>query len=309
MTLNQILYFQRIAVLGNMGKAARELHISQPSLSVAIANLEKELNLTLFNRNGHNLEITPEGRTMLVHANKILAEFKAAQMHMQDLSSDRNLLIRIGCISPILWDLLPRVARAFIQEPGNAGMKFDFETDTTSVLMNMLREGRCDFLICSAYKDEGIQQSELLAEPYMMLCPPNTELPQTWKDLFAKGVIGFKEQTMASSEIFDMLSPHGIVPAYIHLAPDEASIASLVAHGFGCGIVPLVPFLKHYDLQIAPLPQPNTGMVRRIYVTKMRSHPPTGASRRFLRYLKTWVIENQHSLVSDICTPAAVPQA
>ena len=60
MTLNQLLYFQKIAAMGNMGKAAKALHISQPSLSVSISNLEKELNLSLFHRNGHNLELSAE---------------------------------------------------------------------------------------------------------------------------------------------------------------------------------------------------------------------------------------------------------
>ena len=298
MTFNQIIYFQKIAILGNMGKAARALHISQPSLSVSISNLEKELNLSLFHRNGHNLEITAEGKQLLLHANKILAELKATQMHMQDLSADRNIMIRIGCISPILWDLLPRVVRSFLMEPENKHMKLDFQTDTTSSLINMLREGSCDFLICSAYKDEGIQQTELLAEPFVLLCPPQAEIPESWEDLFSKGVIGFKEQTMAYYEIYNMLSPHGIVPSYIHIAPYEASIASLVAHGFGYGIVPLVPILKNYNIKIAPLPIPNKDMVRRIYITKLKSHPPVGATKRFLRYLKTWVAKNQQNITN-----------
>ena len=46
MTLNQMIYFQKIAELGNMGQAARALSISQPSLSVSISNLEKELITT-----------------------------------------------------------------------------------------------------------------------------------------------------------------------------------------------------------------------------------------------------------------------
>lgn len=296
MTFNQIIYFQKIAVLGNMGKAARALHISQPSLSVSISNLEKELNLSLFHRNGHNLEITAEGKQLLIHANKILAEMKATQIHMQDLSADRDIMIRIGCISPVLWDLLPRVVRSFLMQPGNRHMKLDFQTDTTASLINMLRDGSCDFLICSAYKDEGIQQTELLSEPFVLLCPPEAEIPASWDELFTKGVIGFKEQTMAFYEIYNMLSPYGIVPSYIHIAPDEASIASLVSHGFGYGIVPKIPFLKNYDLKIAPLPQPNQDMVRKIYITKLKSHPPIGATKRFLKYLKTWVTQQQEQI-------------
>lgn len=295
MTLNQILYFQKIAIIGNMGRAALALHVSQPSLSIAISKLEDELNIKLFHRNGHNLEITDEGRLFLSHANVILADLRATKLHMQALSADRNIKIRIGCISPLLWDFLPRVIRSFLLEPQNKDMKLDFQSDNTAVLIEQLRNGYCDFLICSENNEEGIFQEELMVEPFVLLCPQKAEIPKSWEELFAKGVIGFQEQTVAFYEIYNMLSPHGIEPEYVHIAPDEHGIASLVAHGFGYGIVPNVPFLKNYDVKVVPLPQPNKDMVRRIYITRLTSHPPVGAAKHFLRYLKNWVAKEQVS--------------
>lgn len=297
MTLNQILYFQKIAIIGNMGRAALALHISQPSLSIAISKLEDELNIKLFHRNGHNLEITDEGRLFLSHANVILADLRATKLHMQALSADRNIKIRIGCISPLLWDFLPRVIRSFLLEPQNKDMKLDFQSDNTATLIEQLRNGYCDFLICSENNEEGIFQEELMVEPFVLLCPQKAEIPKSWEELFAKGVIGFQEQTVAFYEIYNMLSPHGIEPEYVHIAPDEHGIASLVAHGFGYGIVPNVPFLKNYDVKVVPLPQPNKDMVRRIYITRLTSHPPVGAAKHFLRYLKNWVAKEQASKV------------
>ena len=285
MTLNQLLYFQKIAAMGNMGKAAKALHISQPSLSVSISNLEKELNLSLFHRNGHNLELSAEGEQLLAHAEAILADLQAAQLHMQSLSANRDILIRIGCISPVLWEHLPRMVRAFLSRPENRKMKVEFITDNTVPLIAKLRDGYCDFLICSASDEDGLCQTELIAEPFVLLCPPDAYVPQSWEDLFACSVIGFQKQTAAYYEIYDMLKPYGIEPVYGHIAPDEASIASLVAHGFGYGICPHVSLLKNYNVQIAPLPLPKKGMVRRIYVTQLASRPPVGAAQRFLKYL------------------------
>lgn len=295
MTLNQIIYFQKIAVIGNMGRAALALHISQPSLSIAISKLEEELNIKLFHRNGHNLEITEEGRLFLSHANMIISDLRSTKMHMQALSADRNTKIRIGCISPVLWDLLPRVMRAFLLDPQNKNLKLDFQTDNTTNLLSELRDGYCDFIICSESKEEGIYQEELISEPYVLICPPNAEVPNSWKELFEKGVIGFQEQTVAFYEIYNMLSAHGIEPEYEHIAPDEHGIASLVSHEFGYGIVPQVPFLKNYNVKVAPLPEPNDNMVRRIYITRLTSHPPVGASRLFLNYLKKWVTQEKQN--------------
>ncbi|MDE7246238.1 MAG: LysR family transcriptional regulator [Oscillospiraceae bacterium] len=291
MTLNQMIYFQKIAQLGNMGRAARVLNISQPSLSVAISNLEKELNLSLFLRDGRKLMLSAEGRQFLAHVEGILADVQEAQLHMQSLSANRDVMIRIGCISPLMLEALPRTVRAFLSKPGNRHMKVDFRTDNTSALITRLRDGYCDLLLCSMSKEEDLVQTELSAEPYVLLSPPGREVPQTWDDLFSQDVIGFQEQTRAFSEIQEMLGEYDIASVYTHNAPDEASIAALVSYGFGYGIVPKVPLLKNYDLQISPLPAPNGSLTRRIYLTRLVNRPPVGAAKRFVKYLLTHGLE------------------
>lgn len=285
MTLNQLMYFQKIATLGNMGKAAKALHVSQPSLSVSISNLEKELNLSLFHRNGHNLELSSAGEQLLAHAEDILADLQKAQLHMQSLSANRDIMIRIGCIAPVLSDSFLHLVRAFLSEPQNSKLKVDFKTDNTNPLVSKLRDGYCDFLICSASKEDDLMQTELYSEPFVLLCPPGADIPDSWDDLFSRDVIGFQEQAIAHHEIQEMLAPYGIEPTYMHIAPDEASISMLVANGFGYGIVPKVPYLNLFDVKVAPLPTPNDNMVRRIYVTQLANRPPVGAAKRFLSYL------------------------
>ena len=68
MTLNQILYFQKIANLENYHQAAEELYISQPSLSRSMASLENELGVTLFEKEGRGVTLTKAGRMFLEYA-------------------------------------------------------------------------------------------------------------------------------------------------------------------------------------------------------------------------------------------------
>ena len=98
-------------------------------------------------------------------------------------------------------------------------------------------------------------------------------------------MIGFQEQTRAYGEIREMLESQGIPYRYTHNAPDEAGIAALVASGFGYGLLPRVPLLENYDVQISPLPLPGGGLTRRIYLTQLTGRPPVGAARRFIQYL------------------------
>ena len=65
MNLNQLHYFAKLAEVEHYTKAAEELSISQPSLSHAISNLEKELQVPLFERHGRNVTMTKYGEMFL----------------------------------------------------------------------------------------------------------------------------------------------------------------------------------------------------------------------------------------------------
>ncbi len=286
MTLAQLSYFEKLAETANMGHAAAALHISQPSLSIAISKLETELNLLLFNRVGHKLLLTSDGQQLLVHARKILREVQETQLHMQSLSAERETQIRIGCIAPVLYDYLPGIMREFMSIPKNNGLKIDFTIDNTNFLIPMLKNGYFDFLICSQSEDPDLYQTLFISEPLLLLCPPGAPVPQTWDEILVQDLIGFQQRASAHHEIHTMLIRQGIQPAYRYRAPDEEGIAALVSHGFGYGFVPNVAMLKNYDLQAVPLPEPNDTFVRNIYVTRLINRPPVGASKRFVEYLK-----------------------
>lgn len=61
MTLNQLIYFQKVATLENYHQAAEILYVSQPSLSRSMATLETELGITLFKKDGRGVVLTKAG--------------------------------------------------------------------------------------------------------------------------------------------------------------------------------------------------------------------------------------------------------
>lgn len=289
MTLIQLSYFEKLAEIGNMGRTAEVLHISQPSLSIAISKLEKELNVLLFNRVGHKLMLTSDGQQFLVHAKKILRDVSEAQLHMQSLSADRDTHIRIGCIAPVLYDYLPGIMHDFLAIPKNNNLKIDFAIDNTNKLIPMLKDGYYDFLICSQSDDSDLYQKLFISEPLMLLCPPKAPIPKTWEEILSKDLIGFQQRAAAHHEIHCMLIQQGIQPVYRYRGPDEEGIAALVARGFGYGFVPKVSMLKNYDLQVSYLPEPNDSFVRNIYLTQLINRPPVGAAKRFLDFFKNYL--------------------
>lgn len=79
MTLTQLRYVIAIADTQSMNEAARKLFISQPSLSQAVKELEREIGITLFNRSNRGVRITPEGEEFLGYARQITDQYRLAE--------------------------------------------------------------------------------------------------------------------------------------------------------------------------------------------------------------------------------------
>lgn len=76
MTLQQIHYAIVISETGSMNKAAELLYISQPSLTAAVKELEKEIGITVFNRSGKGVSLTADGMEFLTHARQVYQQYE-----------------------------------------------------------------------------------------------------------------------------------------------------------------------------------------------------------------------------------------
>src|ERR1700722_8452854 len=99
MDLKQLNYFLCLAREGNMTRAARQLNIVQPALSMQIAKLERTFGKRLFDRAAHGVSLTPAGETLVLLAGTITKEVDRAREEMARLDGNISGRVSIGMIT------------------------------------------------------------------------------------------------------------------------------------------------------------------------------------------------------------------
>jgi DNA-binding transcriptional LysR family regulator len=90
MDLLQLKYFQTVARSEHMTRAAEELHISQPSLSKVISNLEEDLGVPLFERIGRQIKLSHFGKAFLSRVERIFLELEDGKRELSDMLENES---------------------------------------------------------------------------------------------------------------------------------------------------------------------------------------------------------------------------
>lgn len=116
MNLTHLRYFQQIARSGTLTAAARELSVSQPTLSVSIQQLEEQLNTTLLLRDRRGVQLTTTGRELLHYANEVFLLIEQATVRIQGLEADEIGQFTLGCPDVLGAYFLPKLMARLVQE-------------------------------------------------------------------------------------------------------------------------------------------------------------------------------------------------
>src|SRR5580704_8898085 len=109
MELRHVRYFVAVAETLGFRQASKQLHVSQPSLSVQIKQLEEELGVALFRRSKRRVEITRAGEVFLSAAREILLRLQQASAAALHAESGEAGTIRLGFIPTASFHILPRL--------------------------------------------------------------------------------------------------------------------------------------------------------------------------------------------------------
>ncbi|MFB6456122.1 LysR family transcriptional regulator [Chitinophaga sp. Hz27] len=167
MELRQLKYFVKAAEIGNFTAAAKELFVTQSTLSQQIMSLEAELNTHLFDRVGKKVLLTEGGQILLEHARYVLEEVEKSRQAIDELQGLLTGELRIGVTYAFTSMLLPLLVSFPQKYPG---IRLRIVYASPNELERKLRDQELDMLLTFHSKDheEGLEMRPLLKSRIVM---------------------------------------------------------------------------------------------------------------------------------------------
>ncbi|MFF2178701.1 LysR family transcriptional regulator [Lysinibacillus sp. NPDC058147] len=168
----QLKYFQTVARLEHMTKAAKQLQIAQPSLSKTISRLEEDLGVELFDREHRKISLNAAGKIFLNRVDRAFAELNEGQRELNQFIDQDQRSITLAVTIP---RVLPALLGSFLSKYPD--VRFQQFLKSISSMKKMLMEGEVDYCISSIpIEGEDIRWEPLITEEIFLIVPPNHRL-------------------------------------------------------------------------------------------------------------------------------------
>jgi DNA-binding transcriptional LysR family regulator len=240
-TLRQLQVFAVAAQHSSFARAAEELHLTAPAISMQIKELESVVGLSLFDRSGRALTLSTAGEYFLLHARRMLSALKDAEDTMVRLKGVRIGKLTLGMASTAKY-FVPRLLAEFRRE--HPGIEFRLEIGNRQALVEMLHRNQVDLAIMGRPPRELNTRAEPFApNPLAMIASPEhplARLSEVPPALLANELFLVREKgsgTRASMDIF--FREKGIHPASAMEMPSNETIKQAVMANMGLGFLSL----------------------------------------------------------------------
>lgn len=288
-TLRQLRYLVAVADTLHFGRAAAACHVSQPSLSAQIQQLEAALGAALLERTKHRVLLTPEGEDAVRRARAILAQVDDLSQAIQAAGRPLSGALRLGVIPTIGPYLLPPVLpglRAAYPE-----LKLYLREDLTHRLLDRLRAGDLDAAILALPAPEaGLESQPLYDEPFLVALPPGHRLAArnalSEADLADQALLLLEDGHCFRDQALDVCGQAGARDADGFAATSLATLVEMVAGRLGLTLLPAlsVPVVAAGgQVKVRPFVEP--APTRRVGLVWRRGAARERDLRRFAAHL------------------------
>ena len=236
MELRQLEYFEAVCRLKNFTKAAKELHVSQPAVTIAIEKLENEFDSKLLLRDKRSVSLTPAGEKLLEHYRKIMYELTSLNNDMDTIKPKKRKILKLALpvtLGGMLWTAI--YDEFLIDHP-------DIDIQISDMGNHEIIEAIKNMSVDIGYgiidhNDNLIKTKTISKGEIKILLPAKHELCKNEKvkitDIEDNIIIMYKkDSTYTQDRMVNEFKKAGISPKIIYVR-EQASIFNLVMHNHG----------------------------------------------------------------------------
>lgn len=289
-TLKQLRYFVTAGEYGSVTKAAKELFVSQPSISSAILHIEETTGLDLFIRHhAQGLSLTPAGNRFLLQAKQLLEEADNLGRFASSLSNDISGSLRFVSLPTFAPIILPGVMRKFNDSHPQVQLNCD-EADQEKILAGLLA-GDYEFAVTYDLQLPAELEFTPIVEfpPYVLLPADHTLAKQTQVSIeqLAEHPMVLLDWPMSRDYFYSLFLTEGVEPQIAYRANSLAMVRGLVANGLGFALfnTPLASDTSLDGHKIVMLPLKGSPRPTRLGVASLKEVRSTPAAKAFIDLL------------------------
>ncbi|MDL2292812.1 LysR family transcriptional regulator [Acholeplasma sp. OttesenSCG-928-E16] len=297
MTILQMRYFVAVCENGSLSQASKVLFLTQPTLSMAINQLEKEFNLVLFERKNNSMILTKEGEYFYDNAKAILESISSFEKSLLEISEDKQS-IRIGVPPMIGSFLFPKIYNEYITL--NPGVKFEIWEEGSLSIRNKIQQKSLD-LGFSILNDSANEQyeKETILETELLFCvakdnPLSSRSKLTIEDIKNEPIMLMKEGFFQNRLINQLYNDVQVNPKIILVSSQLSVIRNFVKMNVGSAFL-MKELVDPSDSSIIGIPF-SEGLKINIGIIYRKDAKMPSAAMDFINFSKRYKKEYKKNL-------------
>ncbi|KZL21528.1 Hydrogen peroxide-inducible genes activator [Pseudovibrio axinellae] len=243
LTVKQLRYFVAVQQHRHFGNAAENVCVSQPALSMQIRDMEKELGLSLMERNAHHVRLTPEGEEVAERANEILRALQDLRDYAEQVAAPLSGQIRLGVIPSLAPYILPKLLPVLATQYPK--LQLDLRETVTATLIAELKQGHLDVVLAALPVDEaGLEELEIFEDHFLLAVSSARQIDERTKigpgDLAKENLLLLEEGHCLRDQTLSFCGSTRQSGTANVGATSIATVLHMVAAGYGVTVLPQI---------------------------------------------------------------------
>ncbi len=287
MNLFHLRYFMKLADEQHYTRAAEKLCITQPSLSNAIMQLEKELGIRLFEKDGRRIRLTELGRQFYKCVETSLSTLDNG-IETLKLASKGDGVVRLGILRVLGVSFIPDMIAEFQKAYPENKVVFTIDSDVSQKILTGLENNVYDIAFATPPRHStSFETLPVASQDLVLIVPKDHPLSDRYnidlRDTLQYPFVHFKKHSGMRSVIDQLFEGINAEPNTVYEIDEDQVVAGMVSSGFGIAIVPYMDMLHRLDVKILQISYP--AWDRRFYMITNKNNwlsPPVYNFRQFV---------------------------